>query len=225
MEATKKFVKYEYYTQKNFNFFEFANYRTKTGKIKKYQDINGLNAVLRFTQPTMLLDMENEGHVLIDEFLKTYPAVLAGEWKRTDLHAAEKAATKATLDSARAVIEAAKMTDKDVKDYATLKGYNLNSELDVLRAKIIGVAQTNPESFMETHFDPEKDLRVFILQAVKENKISYKNSTFYYGREAIGTNEEQVLVWLKDNKDILAILKHEIRGEKLPKKKIVKTQE
>ena len=71
---------------------------------------------------------------------------------------------------------------------------------------------------METHFDPEKDLRVFILQAVKERKIGYKNETFYYGREAIGTNEEQVLVWLKDNKDILAVLKHEIRGEKMPTK-------
>ena len=56
-------------------------------------------------------------------------------------------------------------------------------------------------------FDPEKDLRVFIIQAVKAKKLNLKNNTYFYGKEAIGTNEEQVLVWLKDHKDILAILK------------------
>lgn len=228
MENAKKqtLVKYEYYKQKNFLFYEFSNYRTKTGKLKEYKDINGLDGKIRFTQPTMLFDMGNEGHVLIDKFLKTYPAVLSGEWKRTDLYAQEKEQTKATLDSARAIIEAAKMTDKDVKDFAILKRMNLNSDMDVLRAKIIGHAQDEPQSFMDTNFDPEKDLRVFILQAVKEKKINYRNETFYYGKEAIGTNEEQVLVWLKDNKDILAILKHEIRGEKMPiKTKKVKIED
>lgn len=227
MELTaKRFVQYEYYKQKNFNFYEFSSYRMKTGKIVEYKDINGLNNPLRFNSPSVVLNMDNEGHVLIDEFLKNNPSVLSGEWKRTDLHAEEKAKTKATLDSARAIIEAAKMTEKEVRDFATLKAMNLNSETDILRAKIIEIAQKNPDSFMEIHFDPEKDLRVFILQAVKENKIKYDNDTFYYGREAIGTNEEQVLVWLKDNKDILAVLKHEIRGEKKPiKTKKVKIED
>ncbi len=221
----KKLVQYSYSKPKNLVNYSFGPYKDKTGRIVKFIDINNSEETVTFSRPDVVLDMDNEGHVLLDNFLKNNPAVTGGEWKRTDLYKQEKEQTKATLDSARAVIEAAKMTDKDVKDYAILKGYNLNSELDVLRAKIIGDAQSKAESFMATHFDPEKDLRVFILQAVKENKISYKNSTFYYGREAIGTNEEQVLVWLKDHKDILAILKNEIRGEKLPKKKTVKTQE
>ena len=42
-----------------------------------------------------------------------------------------------------------------------------------------------------------------------------------YGKEAIGTNEEQVIVWLKENKDIFALIKHELRGEQ-PVKKVVK---
>jgi len=102
---------------------------------------------------------------------------------------------------------------------------NLDSDMDVLRAKIIEMAQSNSQSFMDTHFDPEKGLRAFIVEAVREKKIGYRNDTFYYGKEAIGTNEEQVLVWLKDNKDILAILKHEIRGEEKPKKKTVKIED
>lgn len=225
MDKAMNIVRYEYYTQKNFNIYKFSSYRDKTGKICKYNDINGLDKELIFRNPTVILNKDNEGHMMIDNFLKNSPEVLRGEWKRTDLHAQQKEQTKATLDSARAIIEAAKMSDKDVKDFATLKGMNLNSELDVLRAKIIEVAQTRPDDFMETHFDPEKDLRVFILQAVKERKISYKNDTFYYGKQAIGTNEEQVLVWLKDNKDILAVLKNEIRGVEKPKKRIVKIKE
>ena len=215
----KRFVQYSYSKPKNLMNYSFAPYKDRTGKLIKFIDINNSEETVSFNKPDVILDMDNEGHVLLDNFLKGNPAVTGGEWKRTDLYEQEQKQTKATLDSARAVIEAAKMSDKDVKDYATLKGYNLNSDIDVLRAKIIGDAQTKPESFMETHFDPEKDLRVFILQAVKENKINYNNSTFYYGKEAIGTNEEQVLVWLKDNKDILAILKNEIRGEKAPRKK------
>lgn len=217
--AEQNFVKYEYYKHKNFNFYEFSSYRQKNGKLVKYEDINGLSSQLRFTNPVVLLDMSNEGHVIIDNFLKESPFVLSGEWSRLDIAEQERVKTKTTLDSARAIIEAAKMSDKDVVDYATLSGYNLNSDLDVLRAKIIEVAQSSPDAFMDKQFDPEKDLRVFIIQALKAKKLNLKNNTYFYGKEAIGTNEEQVLVWLKDHKDILAILKNEIRGDKLPKKK------
>jgi len=222
MDKAMNIVQYQYYKSRNFNYYKFSSYRDRTGRIINYTDINGNVDELTFRNPSVILDKNNEGHMLIDAFLKNSPEVRTGEWKRTDLHAKQKQETKATLDSARAIIEAAKMSDKDVKHFATLKGMNLNSDLDVLRAKIIEIAQTRPDDFMEMHFDPEKDLRVFILKAVKENKIGYKNSTFYYGREAIGLNEEQVLVWLKDNKDILAILKHEMRGESSPKKKLAK---
>jgi len=216
------FVKYEFHDLKNFNYYNFSNYKLKNGKRVEYLDVNGENSKLIWHNATVLLDMNNEGNALIDIFLKTHPSVLMGEWKRTDLTQQEKALTKNTLDSARAIIDAAKMTDAEVKQFAILKRMNLNAEMDTLRAKIIGIAQASPASFMETHFDPEKDLRVFIVEAVKERKLEYSNDTFYYGKEAIGTNEEQVLVWLKDNKDILAILKHEIRGEEKPKKKLAK---
>lgn len=218
------FVKYEFHDLKNFNYYNFSNYKLRNGKRMKYLDINGEESKLIWHSATVLLDMNIESNVLIDDFLKTHPSVLMGEWKRTDLKQKEKQMTKDTLDSARAIIEAAKMTDSEVRQFAKLKRMNLNAEIETLRAKIIGIAQATPDDFMEVHFDPEKDLRVFIVEAVKERKIDYKNDTFYYGKEAIGTNEEQVLVWLKDHKDILAILKNEIRGKEKPKKKIVKIE-
>ena len=216
------FVKYEFHDSKSFGFYIFSNYKKRNGKRVQYLDINGESATIKWIDPIAMLDLNNEGHRLMDDFLKGHPAIRSNEWKRTDLKAEEKKETTSTLDSARAIIQAAKMTDKEVTQFATLKRLNLQSDFDVLRAKIITIAQGNPESFMETFFDPEKDLRVFIVDAVREKKIDYNNSTFYYGKEAIGTNEEQVLVWLKDNKDILAILKHELRGDEKPSKKTSK---
>jgi len=216
------FVKYEFHDSKTFGFYIFSNYKKSNGKRVKYLDINGEPGIIKWIDPVAMLDLDNEGHALMDEFLKGHPAVRSNEWTRVDLKAQERRETTDTLDSARAVIQAAKMTDKEVIQFATLKRMNLHSDLDVLRAKIITIAQNGPESFMETFFDPEKDLRVFIVDAVREKKLNYKNSTYYYGKEAIGTNEEQVLVWLKDNKDILAILKHELRGDKEPTKKTSK---
>ena len=155
--------------------------------------------------------MQND--VILDEWLKTHPDILIA-WEREDFVETEKESTIQTLNSAQAIIEAAKMNLKDVMDFAKLTKMNLNSDTEVLRAKIIKVAQEDSSKFMEIHFDPEKNYRVFILDALKSKNLSYKNSTFMYGREAIGTNEEQVIVWLKENKDIYALIKHELRGDK-----------
>ena len=97
--------------------------------------------------------------------------------------------------------------------------YNSFAKSSETPAKIIKIAQDSPEKFMDMHFDPEKDYRVFIIDALKSKNLSYKNSTFMYGKEAIGTNEEQVIVWLKENKDIFALIKHELRGDKPQTKK------
>jgi len=218
----KKLVEYNYRNPKGVASYSFGDYKGKDGRIIEYKDINGHPDQITFKGASVLLDMENESHVLIDNFLKNNPDVIGGRWIRKDLNAIEKKQTKDTLDSARAIIQAAKMTDKEVTQFATLKRMNLNSDFDVLRARIITIAQNNADGFMETFFDPEKDLRVFIIEAIREKKLNYTNSTYYYRKEAIGTNEEQVLVWLKDNKDILAILKHELRGDKESTKKTSK---
>ena len=218
----KRFVKYTFHSTRAIGSYSFSNYKTITGKKMQYKDINGDDSQITWNSNVILLDMDNEGHVLQDEFLKLNPSVLSKEWVRLDLHQAEVTNTKRTLDSAKAVIEAAKMTDIEVRQYATIARLNLNSETDVLRARIIEIAQSNADLFMLTQFDPEKDLRVFIIDAIKLNKLNYSNNTYFYNKEAIGTNEEQVLVWLKDNKDILAILKHEIRAIQAPKKQLVK---
>jgi vacuolar-type H+-ATPase subunit I/STV1 len=184
------------------------------------KDINGLVVKHVINGPSFVLNKEMPNDVLLDEWLRTHPNII-GEFYREDVVEKEKIQTEKTLNAAQAIIEAAKMNVKSVIDFAKLNKMNLNSDTEVLRAKIIELAQSNPSKFMDIHFDPEKDYRVFIVDALKSKNLTYKNSTFMYGKEAIGTNEEQVIVWLKENKDIFALIKHELRGEQ-PVKKVVK---
>jgi hypothetical protein len=104
------FVKYEFHDSKTFGFYIFSNYKKSNGKRVKYLDINGEPGIIKWIDPVAMLDLDNEGHALMDEFLKGHPAVRSNEWTRVDLKAQERRETTDTLDSARAVIQAAKMT-------------------------------------------------------------------------------------------------------------------
>tara|TARA_R100000655_G_scaffold63880_1_gene102387 strand:+ start:1755 stop:2423 length:669 start_codon:yes stop_codon:yes gene_type:complete len=213
----KRLVIYTFKKNKNLNLYSFGNqYMDKNGLLRKLVDINGLEVSYKTSNSTFTLDLSIENDRLSDEWLKDNPSILS-DWVRTDMVQAEKQETEDTLSSAQAIIEAAKMNVKAVIDFAKLSKMNLNSDTEVLRAKIIKIAQKNPQDFIDIHFDPEKDYRVFIVDALKSKNLTYKNSTFMYGKEAIGTNEEQVIVWLKENKDIFALIKHELRGDE-PKK-------
>ena len=193
------------------NFKLVGNYFDEQGVIQQLKDVNGRDVDFTINSPVIMLDKDNRNHMLADKWLQGHPDILAS-WERTDLYEKEQKDTADTLDAAQHIIEAAKMNVKDVVDFAKLAGFNMNSNTEVLRAKIITMAQEDGEKFNSIHFDPEKNYRVFIYDALKSKHLTYKNATFMYGKEAIGTNEEQVIVWLKDNKDIFALIKHEHRG-------------
>tara|TARA_R110000822_G_scaffold108795_2_gene238418 strand:- start:181 stop:858 length:678 start_codon:yes stop_codon:yes gene_type:complete len=219
MEITKNLIIYKHNKFDRINNFNFGGqYKDNTGLIHQLKDINGLETVFITNKASFILNKNMQGDVLTDAWLSGHPEILT-HWSRTDIEEKEQADTKETLDSAQAIIEAAKMNVDDVVTFAKLSKMNTKSNTDVLRAKIIKIAQDSPEKFMDMHFDPEKDYRVFIIDSLKSKNLSYKNSTFMYGKEAIGTNEEQVIVWLKENKDIFALIKHELRGDKPQTKK------
>ncbi len=217
----KNLIVYTHKTKTKLHRMQFGSqYKDRQGRIQTLLDVNGLERSHTVRSASFVLSKEVENDVILDKWLKSHPDVLVA-WTREDIVEKEKIETAETLNSAQAIIEAAKMNVKDVVDFAKLTKMNMNSDTDVLRAKIIKVAQDAPDKFMELHFDPEKDYRVFIVDALKSKNLTYKNSTFMYGKQAIGTNEEQVIVWLKENKDVFALIKHELRGE-APKSKKVK---
>lgn len=209
----KNLIIYKHKTKTKFNRCSFGTtYKDKNGKLQVLIDVNGLERSHIVRSASFILRKDIENDVILDKWLASHPDIV-NQWQRQDVMEQEKIETEKTLNSAQSIIEAAKMNVKSVIDFAKLTKMNMNSDTEVLRAKIIKIAQESPSKFMEIHFDPEKDYRVFILDALKSKNLTYKNSTFMYAKQAIGTNEEQVIVWLKDNKDIFALIKHDLRGD------------
>ena len=87
-----------------------------------------------------------------------------------------------------------------------------NQAVDTAQGNI-NMANQNPEKFLNTYHDEDKSHKIFIKKAVEKGLINYSNDTFRHGKVAIGTNEQRVIEWLLDNKDIYAVMKLEVSGQ------------
>ena len=163
----KNLIAYSHKRKSKLNLMSFGNsYIDKTGRQQILKDINGLEREFTVRGASFILRKDVENDAILDKWLSNHPDVV-NSWLREDYVETEKVETEKTLNSAQAIIEAAKMNVKSVIDFAKLTKMNLNSDTEVLRAKIITIAQESPSKFMETHFDPEKDYRVFIVLHIK----------------------------------------------------------
>jgi hypothetical protein len=89
-------------------------------------------------------------------------------------------------------------------------GLNLDSRDDILKAHVLKIAAENPDYFMSVWFDEDKHYRVFVMESQEAGVIRWEKDVFKYGSQTIGISEDQVIKWLKDNKDIFAMLKSQL---------------
>ena len=189
----------------------FGNYKDKTGKAHTYTDINGAaHRGFPNTNPVIRLDINQEHHQLVDEFLINHPLVEGGSWIREDSIERQEQEANAIMTSANAVMEAAKLNMAEVRELARLLGLNLDSRDDILKAHVLKIAAENPDYFMQMWFDEDKHYRVFMLEAQEAKIIVWEKDTFKYGSQTIGISEDQAIKWLQDNKDIFALLKSQL---------------
>ena len=191
----------------------FGNYKDKTGKMHTYTDVNGVaHRGFPNTSPVIRLDIMQEHHKLVDDFLMNHPLVENGQWIREDSIERQEQEASAIMTSANAVMEAAKLNMAEVRELARLIGLNLDSRDDILKAHVLKIAAENPDYFMTMWFDEDKHYRVFLLEAQQAKIIKWEKDVFKYGTQTIGISEDQCIKWLKDNKDIFALLKSQLSG-------------
>ena len=191
----------------------FGNYKDKTGKQHTYTDVNGVaHRGFPNTRPVIRLDINQEHHKLVDDFLITHPLVKNGSWLRDDAIVRQEQEANAIMTSANAVMEAAKLNMKEVRDLSRLLGLNLDSRDDILKAHVLKIAAEQPENFMALWFDDDRHYRLFVMEAQEGGIIKWEKDVFKYGTQVVGVSEDQVIKWLKDNKDIFALLKNQLRG-------------
>tara|TARA_R100001015_G_C4560443_1_gene120399 strand:+ start:128 stop:871 length:744 start_codon:yes stop_codon:yes gene_type:complete len=205
-----------FYRSKNpqrMSYVFFGNYKDKTGKMHTYTDVNGVaHRGFPNTQPVIRLDIMQPHHKLVDDFLQTHPLVLNGAWLRDDSIQRQEQEAAVIMTSANAVMEAAKLNAMEVREFSRLTGLNLDSRDDILKAHVLKMAAENPEYFMSIWFDEDKHYRGFILSAQEKGVIKWEKDVYKYGTQVIGVSDDQVIKWLKDNKDIFALLKNQIEG-------------
>ena len=213
MSENKHMVYYKSKNPTRMNYVFFGNYKDKTGKLHTYTDINGVaHKGFPSTSPIIRLDINIPHQKMVDDFLQNHPLIQNGTWMRDDAIVREEMEAQAIMTSANAVMEAAKLNASEVREFARLVGLNLDSRDDILKSHILKIAAEQPDHFMAVWFDEDKTYRSFVIKAQEAKIIKWENEVFKYGTQSVGISEEQVIQWLKDNKDIFALLKNQMNG-------------
>jgi hypothetical protein len=211
---------------KRFSTLSLSKYKDKKGKWIIYKDINNEEIeIWKLTHPSLFLDISEEQDKKLYEFLKGHP-LAAKSYTITDLKQQEEEEVDVLLTSADAILLASKMGIVETNDFSRLLGIPLDADTDVIKARLIKIANTSPEKFLDLYHHPEKDEMIFIKKAIDKGIITRNNGVYKHNRVTLGLTEEGVMTWLKENADVYALMKQELRGnvkvDVKPKSKKVK---
>tara|TARA_R100001126_G_C4837498_1_gene155142 strand:- start:226 stop:939 length:714 start_codon:yes stop_codon:yes gene_type:complete len=208
-----------------FNYCKFGNYKDRDGRLKELIDINGIKVSgFEMFQAIVTLDINKEYDKRLYEFLKDHP-LIRGRFTIEDISSNEQQKAKSSIESAKAITTASKLDERDLRDLSLILGVDSKMEEMLLRAKVIQIANENPEKFMSYLNDIDKEHRIFLKKALDKKILNKVNGVWKHNTLNIGLTEDQAIVWLKDNGDTYALLKHQLRTGKVEQKASVETPE
>jgi|14_taG_2_1085336.scaffolds.fasta_scaffold00594_6 hypothetical protein len=192
------------------------------GRYKDFVNINGEVEDFILRQPAIVFDLNDEFDKKCHDWLKGYPNI-TNQLIFEDTYEKQLVQTEKMVESAEAIQIAVGMSDKEILDFCKLTGIRTkDNSIEFVKAQVIKLANDDPNRFSKIINDRDKDYRVFIETAIDAKKINFVNGTYKYNTETIGLTEDQVVLWLKDNKDIHALLRKEMSGNKKTKAKAKK---
>ena len=200
-----------------FNYCKFGNYKDVRGKNVELVDIND-NKISGWEmfQPVVSLDINETYDKRVYEFLQDHP-LIKGNFIIDDLRDNEQKQAEIALKSAEAITTASSLSDKEMSDVSILLGLNPNLDSLMLKANIIQFANSSSEKFLSLLNDMDKEHRVFLKKALEKGVLSKPNGVWKHGTLNVGLTDDQAIVWLKDNADVYALLKHQLRTGKIEK--------
>ena len=104
------------------------------------------------------------------------------------------------------------MSPSEYDDMARLIGISNNFDDVITKAKILQYANSNPSKFLELFNNKDKDYYIFLKKAEEKNLLTFVNGVWKYGANSIGLTDEAAIEWLKDNKDVYALMRNDLRG-------------
>lgn len=206
-----------------FNYCKFSTYTGRGGSKISLKTLDGeTSSGFEMFQAVVALNINDEYDKRIYEFLQDHPLVKNGQFEIEDLAAEESAKAEESLAKADAVTAAAMLSVKEISDLCRLIGLNGSWDDNIRKAKLIQYANENPKRFLEIKNDKDGPIKIFIKQCLEGGQFTQVNGVYKYGSTSIGLTEDQAVMWVKDNADIHALLKNELRGNKPVAKKTAK---
>ena len=197
-----------------FNYCKFGNYKDKKGRNVNLVDVNDqMTDGFEMFQAVLSLNINEKQDKRVYEFLKDHP-LLRGKFLIEDLKANEEKNAEGALKSAKAITKATDLTINAMKDLAILMGMDSDIEDTMLKAKIIQFANKSPEEFLSLTNDIDQEYRIFLKKALSKDVLTKVNGVWKHGSINIGLADEQAIVWLKENADLYALLRRQLRTGK-----------
>jgi len=197
-----------------FNYCKFGNYKDSRGRNVNLVDVNDqMTDGYEMFQAVLSLNINEKQDKRVYEFLKGHP-LLRGRFTVEDLKANEEKNAEGALKSAEAITKATDLTINAMKDLAILMGVESDIEDTMLKAKIIQFANSSPDEFLSLTNDIDQEYRIFLKKALSKNVLTKVNGVWKHGSVNIGLADEQAIVWLKDNADLYALLRRQLRTGK-----------
>jgi len=208
-----------------FNYCKFGNYKDSKGRNVNLVDVNDqMTDGYEMFQAVLSLNINEKQDKRVYEFLKGHP-LLRGRFTVEDLKANEEKNAEGALKSAEAITKATDLTINAMKDLAILMGVESDIEDTMLKAKIIQFANSSPDEFLSLTNDIDQEYRIFLKKALSKNVLTKVNGVWKHGSVNIGLADEQAIVWLKDNADLYALLRRQLRTGKLAVEEVAVVEE
>tara|TARA_R110000822_G_scaffold38603_8_gene106839 strand:- start:14 stop:763 length:750 start_codon:yes stop_codon:yes gene_type:complete len=198
-----------------FNYCKFGSYKNKEGRLIELVDINeNLTNGYEMFNAVLSLDVNKEYDKRLYDFLSDHP-LIKGKFTVEDVSAKEQEVAEQSIKSAEAITIASKLTEQSMRDLALLMGIDSDQQEMLLRAKIIQFSNQDPTTFLSHLDDIDKEHRIFLKKAIAKEILTKVNGVWKHNTLNIGLTEDQAIVWLKENGDTYALLKHQLRTGKV----------
>ncbi len=199
---------------KRFSYVKFGNYTTKSGK--KSVLLNPDDIVVdgwEMSSALTTLNIDDEYDKRIYDFLLDHPFITANKhYELIDTKANIKKQATSILKSAEAVQVATSIKDNELSDLTKLFGIGDGFDDEIVKAKLIQMAGQSPDRFLEIYKDADKPYRVFLKKALEKKVIQKVNDVWKHNNYTLGISDEHAIAWLKDNSEVYAVMKNQVRG-------------
>jgi hypothetical protein len=199
---------------KKFSYCKFGTYTRKNGKKSVLLNPDDLAVDgWEMYDPLTTLDIDNQYDRRIYDFLLEHPFMTSGKtYEMIDTKANIEKQAASILEAAEAVQVATAIKDIELNDLRRLFGIGEDFEDKIVKAKLIQMAGRAPAKFLEIYNDADKDYKVFLKNALAKKVIQKVNDVWKHGNYTLGISDGHAIQWLKENPDIYATMKNQVRN-------------